>query len=195
MPEEKTDKPKVMLDAVVEEPAATVEELVRVPEVTMPVEVIKVEGGNGKWTWVWAIVGLLLGIAVGGGGGYVIWGNKKEIAVVKPAVVAGPTKSPGVTPTLAVEVKRSELKVKVLNGSGVRGEAAKAKELLESLGYPEVVTGNADKDDYEQTEVTVAKDEYWGAVRADLETKYTVSAKPGTADLGGFDVVIILGGV
>lgn len=202
MPEEKeqTDKPKVILEAVAEEPqpvqpAATVEELVKVPEVTMPVEVTRVEGGGGKWTWVWAVVGLVLGIAVGGGGGYMIWGSKKdEAAAPKSVVKVEPTKVVP-TPTVAAETKRSDLKVKILNGSGVRGEAGKAKALLEGLGYGDVATGNADKDDYSQTEVSAAKDEYWEVVKADLGSKYQVSAKVGAAVLDGFDAVVILGGI
>lgn len=212
MPDEKNEKPRIMLKVEPEEPVvtepATVEDLARVsetvaaaagtPEVSIPVEVTKVEGGGGKWIWVWAGVGLLLGIAVGGGAGYMIWGNKRESVVVgavgRVELPAAEDKT-GPTPTVAMEVKRSELKVKVLNGSGVKGEAAKAKALLEGLGYKDVVTGNADRDDYEQTEVTAAKDEYGRTVKADLESKYTVSLKGGTADLGEFDAVITLGGI
>lgn len=209
MPKEevKEEKPKVILEAVAEEPAATVEDLAKAPEgvvvsppveVMMPIEVTKVEGGSGKWIWVWAVVGLLLGIGVGAGVGFLVWGNKKEAVVVQPAGKVEPTKADvkaTPTPTVAVEVKRSELKVQVLNGSGVKGEAAKAKSLLENLGYKDVATGNADRNDYEATEVTAAKDEYWKTVRADLGSKYEVASKSGTAQLGEFDVVVILGGV
>jgi len=189
------DKPKVMLDAVVEEvPAATVEQLVNVPEVTMPVEVTRVEGGSGKWTWVWAVVGLVLGIAVGGGAGYMIWGNKQETNVVPQVQKAEPTKVVP-TPTAAAEVKRSELKVKVLNGSVVGGAAGKAKGLLESLGYKDVATGNADRSNYTQTEVTAVKDAYWQTVKTDLGSKYEVASESGKAELGEFDVVVILGGI
>lgn len=208
MPKDKEEKPKVILEAVAEESAATVEDLVKVPEesvvvppppeVTMPVEITKVEGGGGKWTWVWAVVGLLLGIGVGAVLGFLVWGNKKEAVVVQPAAKAEPTKSadrPTLTPTAVVEVKRSDLKVKVLNGSGIKGAAGVVKELLESLGYKNVATANADGDDYEATEVTAAKGEYWEKVKADLESKYEVASKSGTAQLGEFDVVVILGGV
>lgn len=202
MPEEKTDRPKVMLEAVAEEPAVTrVEELAKVeetPVVSMPIEVTRVENG-GKWTWVWAVVGLLLGMAVGGGGGYVAWGMKKGDVAARPT----PTKTvnkivPTPTVEMKVEIKRSELVVQVLNGSGVRGEAAKAKDFLEGLGYKDVATGNADRDDYEGTSVAVKKGKkaVWETVKADVGSKYEVSEEMGELpDSSEYDAVVTLGGV
>jgi len=202
MPKDK----KVILEAVAEEPvvaSATVGDLVSVPEtvvspppagVMMPVEVTKVESGGGKLGWAATFLALLVGIAVGAGVGYLIWGSKKEAVVAKPAIVAEPTK----TSTPAVEVKRSELKVKVLNGSGVKGAAGIAKDLLESLGYKNVATGNADRNDYEGTSVAVkaGKKAVWEVVKTDLGSKYTVDGEMGVLGEGeGFDAVIILGGV
>ncbi|MBI2008398.1 LytR C-terminal domain-containing protein [Candidatus Amesbacteria bacterium] len=218
MPEESGEKPKVILEAVAEEAAeqvggeqsavaAGVEELARVSEtaavpvpagVSWPVEVTKVERGNGKWVGVWAVVGLLLGIGVGGGAGYVIWGSKKQLEMSVPVRKTEPTETLSPTPGVMVEVKRSELKVKVLNGSGVIGAAGRTKELLESLGYKDVATGNADRDDYEVTTVAVkvGQKAVWETVKADLENKYSVDGEMGKLEGGNeFDAVITLGGI
>ena len=205
MPEEKKDKPKVMLDAVVEEvqpvvAAATVEQLVNVPEVTMPVEVTKVESGGGRMGWVTAVLALLVGVAVGAGAGDMIWGTRKEAVTVKPAVTAEPTKSEAsmsvLSPTPTVAVKRSALSVQVLNGSGLSGAAGKVKDLLESLGYVNVSTGNADRNDYEGLSVAAKKgsDAVWEIIKSDLGSKYDVSSEKGVLDEDSqFSAVITLG--
>lgn len=56
------------------------------------------------------------------------------------AVAPSPTLSP--TPTVA-KVDLSEFAIKVLNGSGIAGQAAKMKDTLEADGFTVVSTGNA----------------------------------------------------
>ena len=53
---------------------------------------------------------------------------------------------------------RSEWTFEVLNGSGVAGCAGKAAKKLESLDYTVIEIGNADKQTYTLTEVSVVKD-------------------------------------
>ncbi len=105
-----------------------------------------------------------------------------------------PTEPPP-TPTPTVEVKKDEVKVKVLNGTGVAGQASGVKTLLEGKGYVGVSTGNADRYDYEMSEVQFAtgKDYLKDTVLADVKDllpnpKITAQAEGETAD-----VVIIIG--
>lgn len=68
------------------------------------------------------------------------------------AVPVTPSPIPIPTPTLA-EINKKDLKIQVLNGSGIAGQAGKVKELLEGLGFEEVETGNAENSG---TQVSVA---------------------------------------
>ena len=45
------------------------------------------------------------------------------------------------------------MRVRVLNGSGVKGKATEVKDLLNSKGYEQILTGNADNFNYAVTEV------------------------------------------
>lgn len=64
---------------------------------------------------------------------------------------ASPTTAP------SPEVKLSDYSVKVLNGSGVSGQAAKVKAALEAEGFTVASTGNAASNDFAKTQVTYQK--------------------------------------
>jgi hypothetical protein len=70
---------------------------------------------------------------------------------------AKPTPKPTTEPTPTPSVTREELKVKILNGSGIAGKAGEVKEILQDAGYTDIVTDNADSFDYTQTEVQLAE--------------------------------------
>lgn len=100
-----------------------------------------------------------------------------------------PTSESTPTPT-ETQLKRSEVSVSVLNGTAISGLAAKAKTVLEKLGYSEIETGNASKKDYEVTEVkfassvpTAAKDEILAELNKSFEEIKTVSGTPSGADV------------
>jgi hypothetical protein len=95
------------------------------------------------------------------------------------------------------ELKREELKLQVLNGRGVSGTAAEARDYLESLGYREMEIGNADLFDYETTEVSIKKDKdnYADLLREDLAEKYVISEKRGILEAENeFDAIVVIGG-
>ena len=73
----------------------------------------------------------------------------KLTKTITPPVKPSPKKIASPTPA----VKKDELKIKVLNGSGTAGKASEVKDLLKEKGYQEILTGNADNFDYEQTEL------------------------------------------
>ena len=62
------------------------------------------------------------------------------------------TQSPTPTPE---EVNLEAYEIEVQNGSGIAGEGAKVKELLEEAGFKVGVVGNADNSDYTETIITV----------------------------------------
>ena len=76
---------------------------------------------------------------------------KKNIATVTP------TKAPP-PPTPTPNFKKEEVKIKILNGSGVKGKATEIKEILRKKGYVEILTDNADNFDYIVTEIQVKSD-------------------------------------
>jgi hypothetical protein len=71
-----------------------------------------------------------------------------------PTPVLEPTMPP-VTPTPTPSVTREEIRVKVLNGSGISGKATDVKAFFQEKGYGEILTGNADAFDYETTVIQI----------------------------------------
>jgi hypothetical protein len=166
---------------------------------------IRQNGSGGTLGMILAfIIGLCLGIVVG----YVLWGRfvigGVEVVSDKEPVTVGEqiaTITPTVSPTPKAEVlKRTDLKIKVLNGTGGKGVAAAGKTYLESLGYANVEAGNAKRNDYAKTEVILSKDKaaYWEMLKKDLAAKYTlVDGFTTDEDLlaasGGVDALVIVG--
>ena len=100
------------------------------------------------------------------------------------------------TPTPIKVVKRSEIKLKILNGGGKKGLAGKVKDEFIKLGYEDVVAGNADSFDYDKTEVKFESSASAGLkkrINDDLK-KYVSSFKTEKIkEKTEADVVIILG--
>lgn len=95
--------------------------------------------------------------------------SKIKIKEVAKTSTPTPTISSTPTPTPAPQIKKDELKIKVLNGSGIRGQASKLSSYLKEKGYKDIVTGNADEFDYETTIVKVKKDSYKNIILKDLK--------------------------
>lgn len=66
------------------------------------------------------------------------------------------TKTP--TPTPSPTVDKKTLKIKVLNGTGIKGLAGEVKELLLEKGYSEILTGNAELFNVENTQIQIKDD-------------------------------------
>lgn len=121
----------------------------------------------------------------------VIFPNLTLIPQNKPSPTPQPTQTPIPTPL----IKPEEIKVKVLNGSGVAGKAAEVKEILKKIGYEQIVTGNADNFDYEITEIHVKKTKEYllDRIKKDL-SEYTNSFKQDLLDeKENVDLLIIIG--
>lgn len=63
-----------------------------------------------------------------------------------PTPTPKPTSTPSPTPTIS-QVKKADLKIQVLNGTGVAGQAKQVKDNLATAGFTNVETGNGDNKD------------------------------------------------
>lgn len=98
--------------------------------------------------------GILFGISILKSKGYAM--KFPKIPFINSALPA-PTKVlisqtqdlPTLTPT--PKILKEKVKIKILNGSGIRGKAVKVKNFLKEAGYEDMLTDNADSFDYETT--------------------------------------------
>ncbi len=147
---------------------------------------------RSKHSWLALFVGLLIGAVVGAG---VMYALEFRIASSRQ-VTASSAPTPSLTPSPSPQLKRADLKVQVLNGSGLAGAAAKAKDLLEGLGYKDVKVGNAGSSDVVETEVAIKneKKNYRDQLIKDLAKAYTVASKSSELKKDSdFDAVVTLG--
>jgi hypothetical protein len=113
----------------------------------------------------------------------------------EPTPTAEPTEEP--TPTEA-PVDLEAYTIKVLNGSGVTGLAAKEKTALIDAGFKVGTTGNADNSDYTKTVISVTKkvpEGYVKQLKEQLEKNYSVESSVQTLSDNpeGVDVTVTLG--
>ncbi|MBI4084322.1 MAG: LytR C-terminal domain-containing protein [Candidatus Levybacteria bacterium] len=121
-------------------------------------------------------------------------GIKKGETDVYTAV--SPTVTPPTTPTEVV-VDKKAYTISVLNGSGKRGEAAKAKSYLSKEGFIVDTVGNAERSDYNDT-IIQARSSVATAYLEELtktmkNASYDVSEPEILAEKGKADVIITIG--
>ena len=129
-------------------------------------------------------------------GGILFYVSKNKASSFEKKVTSTTTPTAASTSTPAPVLERSDLQVKVLNGSGVKGAAGVAEVFLEGLGYEDVETGNASLYDYEETEISIKedKDEYLDMIIEDLSDEYEVATESSVLDEDSdFDVEITIG--
>ncbi len=151
-------------------------------------------------------------------GGFKMPGIKKEILIFLAAAILSfgiffaisrsninlsslnffskPTPTPTIgkpTPTPTPEIKKDELKIKILNGSGIAGQASKFEDILKDLEYQEIVKDNADNYDYIKTEIQVKKSLSYvaGLLKSELKD-YISSPKISSLDEEETSDVIII---
>lgn len=112
----------------------------------------------------------------------------------KNVVVVTPTLAPP-TPTPTPNFKKEEVKIKVLNGSGVKGKATEVKDILRKKGYVEILTDNADNFDYVTTEIQVKSDkkQLGDMVKDDLKDYITAPKITILDEKEASDLVLIFG--
>lgn len=160
------------------------------------------EGEGGKLVWV--LIAVLVAVAVLVVAAVIYFSRTRldldsqgQTVVSTPTAEVSPTGAAvtmsAPTPT-GIKMDVSKLKVQVLNGSGVRGKAAKVAETLENLGFVEVATGNASKLGFEEMEVSLKSG--LAAVKELVMKELDEYGPYGFKELeesSKFDVVVIVG--
>lgn len=109
---------------------------------------------------------------------------------------SAPTAEATSTPTPAEEVKLDSLKVSILNGAGIPGEAGKVQALLEEAGFADFETGNADNYNYTVTEVRLkggVSTKAFDAIKEALDEYNVVNQEEVLEEDSEFDLEIIVG--
>lgn len=94
------------------------------------------------------------------------------------------------------EVKPNKYPIKVLNGSGITGEASKLQEILEKEGFKVSETGNADNYEYTDTIVQTKKDiekTFLEKLKNLIGKTYSVGTDDLLSASGSSDIVVIVG--
>lgn len=100
---------------------------------------------------IWLAVIAVLALAAGWIATTVFKSGEGEVKITQDS----PSPVPVVTPPPEQKLERSEWSLEVLNGSGVSGLAKKVSDQLTSLGYQVIKVGNADKQNYEKSQIFV----------------------------------------
>jgi len=183
-----------------EETAGTPRHMPPQQEVSFPQP--KEPNGRGKGLKVLvAIIGVVVIVLVGG---WLILGNSSGgSASPSPTPVGGlstfPTpevaETPESTPT-PKPVEKGKVRIEVLNGTGVPGEASFLQGKLEDAGFEEVTAGNADNQDETETVATYSRDlppEITDEMTQLLEGLYKKVRTRKATISGDFDVSITTG--
>ena len=139
-------------------------------------------------TFYIVILGIIVLIVVG-----VFIFNKKLIK--GETVESSPSPSPTPTQTPKPALDRAQWSFEVLNGTEVTGAAKKVADQLKELGYKIVKTGNADKSNYEETQILVKDDlkEKIDLVIADLKDVIKIASVAGELKDSTASARIIIG--
>lgn len=148
--------------------------------------------GMSKKTLI--IAGIVLAIILLGVIGFTrIRSDKEGEAVPSPTPVLGvQAPSPSPVPTIG----KGEVKINVLNGTGIAREASFLKGILEGLAYTNIETGNAENEDNATTTVSFSEripDDMKQEILNKLEGTYTKVEDSKTAPTGDFDIVVTTG--
>lgn len=98
-----------------------------------------------------AISGLLIIV------GLIVWfiirgGESEEAQELSPT--PGPEETASTLTPTSVSIEKDKIRIEILNGTGIAQEATYLQGKLADLGYTDIETGNADSEDFVETEVT-----------------------------------------
>ena len=164
------------------------------PDTTREVE--KGRGPGGKIIALILIILLVLGVIVGGMLYFQKGVSQPQVQEETPTAI--PTESETPTPAEEEEVDLTEIKISILNGSGIVGEAGKVKDFLIENGFSEekIQTGNADSYDYEDVSISLKaemSEVVIDAIEESLSIYEIKISEDELQDNSTFDVVIIVG--
>lgn len=176
---------------VVEEVAETGQ----TPTVPEPVPQTVPEKAPDKFNILWILVPgiLILGLLMGGIYAYLRGLNKLNNPTPSPtpiATLASPTPTPADKQT-----DLTKYLITILNGSGIAGEAAKVKDILEEAGFKVGSTANAKTYDYAKTEIstkTTVEADFVKSLATALGKTYQI-ADPATSSAQTSPVIVTVG--
>lgn len=161
-----------------------------------------------KKSKLWVILAFVVILGIVGGGLYYF----REEFILKTAEeeekVQTPAPSPSevspspeleenaATPSADVEVDPAQYSIKVLNGSGIAGEAAKVRDILEEASFIVEDIGNADTSSYKKTVIRAKKDvskDFLDLLREELGKMYLLDENEDLEESEDADVVVIVG--
>ena len=162
-------------------------------------ELQNIEEPKKKQLWI-IIAIIIIALALIGGA---LWYFRENV-LKRDSLKDKTTPVPSVlqnTPTPAtdsakIEIDFSEYSIQVLNGSGISGEAAKARDILSSEDFNIEEIGNADSASYEKTVIKAKKgvpSEFLDKLKGVLEESYILDSDEKLEESEGADVVIIIG--
>ncbi|OGK24170.1 hypothetical protein A3A46_00470 [Candidatus Roizmanbacteria bacterium RIFCSPLOWO2_01_FULL_37_13] len=171
------------------------------PPISVPISQVEplasVDKPSGK-SFLW-IVGVILFILLVVGGAWMFLSNnskkgEKNITIqtsMKPTITK-------VEPTVisTEEAKLDKYPIKVLNGSGITGEASKLQEILEKGGFEVVETSNADNYDYVDTIVQAKKNvekAFLEKLKNLIGKSYTLGKDESLSASDSSDVIVVVG--
>lgn len=144
--------------------------------------------------WIMIPVAIIVG-ALAGGVFYFLNSVNKNATSSTPTPVASSTATPTSSPSGQVDL--SKYQIRVLNGSGIAGQAGKVQDILTSAGFKVSGTGNAGSYDFTDTVLQVRTNIDQAFVTKLSETlSKTYSVDPKTQSLPPgetSDVVVIVG--
>lgn len=140
------------------------------------------------------IVFVIIGLLVVGGAVFAFNRFRGASPTVSPS--PSPFVTPEISPSPEPELKREDLTLQVLNGSGTPGAAGTAREYLEGLGYNVAAVGNAETFDFQETLIRIKdrRRDYLELLRPDLEEEYEVGDAETLDEDSEYDAVIVIGG-
>lgn len=198
MDEAKKQAPKLIVEEVgnTEPPAKAPEAIAEAPPDTNPEVKTEIpEEPVTKFNILWILVPgiLVLGLLMGGIFAYLRGLNRLNNPTPTPtATPASASTTP--TPT-AKQIDLTKYSITVLNGSGIAGEAAKVKDILEKAGFKVASTANAKTYDYTKTEISTksnVEEDFVKALVAALNKTYQL-ADPATSSAQTVSAIVTVG--
>lgn len=119
--------------------------------------------------------------------------NNQNAPIPLPSLAGEQQVSPIPKPEI---ISTFKYKIEVLNGSGIKGEAAKVKELLEAEKFSVSSIGNADNSDYQKTIIQAKKTvprEFLDKVKSFLVRSYVLDKVKELDESEKFDAIITVG--
>jgi len=194
--EDVSPEPKILdeaaKDKVLSKPETVVEK--NIPEPIKETEVIEPRKSPSIALWIIVPGIFLLGAILGGIVFYQRGVNRGQEET--PTPTAAPTTAPAASASPSASVDLTKYTISIFNGSGIAGEAGKAKTLLTTAGFKVSSTGNAATYDYTKTIIkakSTVESSFVTALSAALRKTYLVDSPQTLANTSSDNVQVVIG--